>query len=187
MALSNFMASSVVILLPSTFLSYRIVSGTCNGGSSCIWRSSSHCSHVSFSLSPICFFFFLFLYSHEIYNDKQLQYKSKGSMEMHNNTEICFWYALASTQCSVASSLCPIQMFLGPILYSPSWSAIPSFIISSLWVLQLLCLTAPVAVPFFEISSTFSFPSIPVSLGIHCIVIFLISVSRQRGKQFPCH
>ena len=25
------------------------------------------------------------LYSHEIYNDKHLQYKSLGSMEMHNN------------------------------------------------------------------------------------------------------
>ena len=27
----------------------------------------------------------VFLYSHKICNDKQLQYKSKGSMEIHNN------------------------------------------------------------------------------------------------------
>ena len=31
------------------------------------------------------FLFFSFLYSHKIYNDKQLQYKSKGSMEIHDN------------------------------------------------------------------------------------------------------
>ena len=26
-----------------------------------------------------------FFYSHKIYNNEQLQYKSKGSMEIHNN------------------------------------------------------------------------------------------------------
>ena len=31
------------------------------------------------------FFFFFFFYSHKIYIDKQLQYKSKGSMEIHDN------------------------------------------------------------------------------------------------------
>ena len=28
------------------------------------------------------------IYSHKIYNNKQIQYKSKGSMEIHNNPKI---------------------------------------------------------------------------------------------------
>ena len=37
------------------------------------------------SLPLIFFFFFFFLYSHKSLQRQQLQYKSLGSMEMHNN------------------------------------------------------------------------------------------------------
>ena len=35
--------------------------------------------------SSFFFFFFFFLYSHKSLQQQQLQYKSLGSMEMHNN------------------------------------------------------------------------------------------------------
>ena len=47
----------------------------------------TRCGHTEKKSKGTAFstFYFLFLYSHKIYNDKQLQYKSKGSMEVHNN------------------------------------------------------------------------------------------------------